>query len=82
LNTLSLPAAATGEGILSVNAQPWGAVSVDGQNVGHTPCDVRVRAGKHRLRVEHPRRRPWKGTVLVKPGSRSTRHVDFRLGEQ
>ncbi len=78
LNTLPLPRAASGDGILSVNASPWGTVFVDGQKVGHTPREVRVPAGRHRLRVVHPTKGAWEKAVVVPAGGRLRKHVEFK----
>jgi serine/threonine protein kinase len=78
LNTLALPAPASGEGILSVNASPWGTIYVDGQEVGHTPREVQLRAGRHRVRVVHPTQGAWAKTVVVTAGRRSRLYARFK----
>ncbi len=77
LNTLALPAPHSGDGILSVNASPWGTVRVDGQEVGYTPCEVLVQAGRHHVQVVHPSRGAWAKTVLVAAGRRTRVHARF-----
>jgi serine/threonine-protein kinase len=65
------PAPATGEGLLVVNATPWGTLLVDGRRVGDTPREVRLPAGSHRVRVEHPRLGAVDATVEIAPGRRT-----------
>jgi len=54
LGGLAVPDAASSEGVLFVNTVPWAEVSVDGQAAGDTPRELRLAAGRHRLRLEHP----------------------------
>jgi serine/threonine-protein kinase len=49
-----LAARGGGEARLLVNVTPWGTVSVDGRAVGETPRELRLPAGRHVVRVEHP----------------------------
>ncbi|HEX4601499.1 MAG TPA: PEGA domain-containing protein [Gemmatimonadales bacterium] len=47
------PAVAVEPGRLSINATPWGVVSIDGRVVGNTPLlDLAVAPGLHRMRVQ------------------------------
>ncbi len=78
LNTLPLPAPASGNGILSVNASPWGTIYVDGREVGHTPRELQLQAGRHRVRVVHPTQGAWAQTVVVTAGRRSRLHARFK----
>jgi serine/threonine-protein kinase len=71
LYRLGLPPAATGEGVLAVNATPWATLLVDGRRLGDTPREVRLPAGRHRVRVEHPRLGSVEATVEILPGRRS-----------
>lgn len=66
-----LPAPATGEGLLSVNTSPWATLVVDGQRVGDTPRELRLPAGRHRVRVEHPRLGTVEATVEIVAGRRT-----------
>jgi serine/threonine-protein kinase len=68
---LGLPAAATGEGLLSVNATPWATLLVNGRRVGDTPREVRLPAGRHAVRVEHPRLGNVDATVEIVAGRRT-----------
>jgi hypothetical protein len=53
---LVTPPASSGQGVLSVNATPWGIVSLNGVALGDAPLAVRLPAGRYRLRVELPNR--------------------------
>jgi serine/threonine-protein kinase len=68
---LPLPPVASGEGVLSVNVTPWAALSVNGVAVGETPREVRLPAGRYRVRVEHPHRGRAEATVVVEAGRRT-----------
>jgi serine/threonine-protein kinase len=69
---LPVPAASSGDGVVSVNANPWANLSVDGVRVGETPRTVRLPAGLHRLRLEHPRHAPIEKVVEVRAGRRES----------
>jgi hypothetical protein len=69
---LPIPPRASGEGILSVNAVPWGRVLLNGHAVADTPVDLRLRAGRYRVRIERRAAPPAEQLVTVKPGARTT----------
>jgi serine/threonine-protein kinase len=71
LNALRLPPRASGQGILSVNAVPWGIVRVNGFAVGETPQEMRLPAGRHRVRIERSGQRAVEEVVAVKAGART-----------
>jgi serine/threonine-protein kinase len=71
LNALRVPHRASGQGILSVNAIPWGLVRVNGHAVGETPQELRLPAGRHRVRIERKGHRAIDELVTVKPGART-----------
>ena len=71
LGALPVPSASSGEGLLSVNATPWGLLRVDGNAVGDTPQEIRLPAGRHRVRVERKGQRPVDVVVTVKAGART-----------
>ena len=71
LNALRVPPRASGQGILSVNAIPWGFVRVNGHAVGDTPQELRLPAGRHRVRIERKGHRSIDELVTVKPGART-----------
>lgn len=62
--------AGRGEGLMRVHVVPWAVVRVDGVLVGETPQELRLRAGTHRLRAEHPALGAAEVEVVVEPGSR------------
>jgi serine/threonine-protein kinase len=67
----TLPAPRSGEGILSVNATPWASLVVDGRRVGDTPRELRLPAGPHRVRVDHPRLGAVEATLEIVAGRRT-----------
>jgi ferric-dicitrate binding protein FerR (iron transport regulator) len=67
---LAIPPEASGQGILFVNATPWGTVFVNGFDVGETPQQVRLPAGRHRVRVARPNQRGVETEVTVEAGQR------------
>jgi len=71
LNALAVPARASGDGILSVNAMPWGTVSVNGHAVGDTPQEMRLPAGRHRVRIDRKGQRAVDEVVTVRAGART-----------
>jgi hypothetical protein len=68
---MTLPPPASGFGLLSVNAAPWATLVVDGRRLGDTPREVRLSAGSHRVRAEHPRLGAVEGTVEIVAGRRT-----------
>jgi hypothetical protein len=71
LSVLAIPPASSGQGILTVNATPWGLVRVNGHAVGDTPKSMRLPAGRHRVRIERKGHRAVDELVWVKPGERT-----------
>jgi hypothetical protein len=71
MNALAVPPAASGQGILSVQATPWGTVRVNGHEIGDTPQSIRLPAGAHRVRIERNGRRITDELVTVKAGKRT-----------
>jgi hypothetical protein len=70
LGGLDAAAAARGEGVVQVHVVPWAVVRVDGVPVGETPQELRLRAGPHGLRVEHPALGAAELELDVAPGRR------------
>jgi len=57
-------------GYLSINAEPFGTVFIDGVNRGTTPIDrLPVKPGAHTIRIENPGYRTRTDTVQVAPGN-------------
>jgi hypothetical protein len=71
LGRLPTPPPESGEGILSVNATPWGTVLVGGVLLGETPQEVRLQAGRHRVRIERRNQRTVEAEVTVEAGRRT-----------
>jgi hypothetical protein len=55
---------------VQVHVVPWALVTVDGVTAGETPLELRLPAGTHRLRVEHPALGAAELEVDVEPGRR------------
>lgn len=69
---LAVPAASSGDGILSVNSAPWGRVTVDGRYVCDSPCAVRLGAGRHHVALRNPESgASARHDVLVRAGTRT-----------
>ncbi len=83
---LSLPlpiaapsAEAPSHGELHVYVQPYGVVYVDGERLGMTPDVERLRltAGTHHLRIEHPLFEPIYRTLAVSAGKKQALRLQF-----
>jgi hypothetical protein len=70
LFALSVPAPGSGEGILSLNATPWATVFVEGRRIGDTPRELRLAAGRYRVRLAHPTLGEVEESIEVSPGAR------------
>jgi serine/threonine-protein kinase len=68
---LAMPRRASGEGLLLVHAVPWGTVHVNGVELGEAPQEVRLPAGRHRVRITRPNQRAVDADVTVEPGRRT-----------
>jgi serine/threonine-protein kinase len=77
LFSLPVPSPESGEGILAVNATPYATVFVDGERAGDTPRELRLGAGKHRLRAVHPTLGSREAEVAVEPGKRVEWRADL-----
>jgi hypothetical protein len=66
------PAPETGDGVLAVNANPWGSVSLNGGGrLGETPLSVRLPAGRYRVTVERRGAVVLARTVAIVAGRRT-----------
>jgi serine/threonine-protein kinase len=70
LGGVDAEAAGQGLGVVRVHVVPWAVVRVDGVAVGETPQELRLAAGSHRLRVEHPALGAAELELAVEPGRR------------
>lgn len=67
------------QGTLSVNAQPWGEVWIDGQRIGETPIgNLALPIGMHELTVRHPQLGEQRRTVAVTANAPSRVGIDLR----
>jgi outer membrane biosynthesis protein TonB len=77
MNVLKVPAVASGQGVLTITANPWATVFLDGKELGETPREARVHAGAYKIRLAHPtlgKREAW---VVVPPGRRKVHNVNL-----
>jgi hypothetical protein len=66
-------------GTLSVNAQPWAEVWVDGKRVGETPIgNLSLPIGNHDLMVRHPQLGERRRTVAVSANTPARIGIDLR----
>jgi PEGA domain len=66
-------------GTLSVNAQPWAEVWVDGRRIGETPIgNLSLPIGNHELTVRHPQLGERRQTVAVGANGPSRVGIDLR----
>jgi PEGA domain len=66
-------------GLLSINAQPWAEVWVDGERVGETPiANLAARLGSHEVVFRHPQLGERRETVLVTLRQPARLGVDMR----
>jgi hypothetical protein len=76
LYAIQVPPRASGQGVLSVNATPWGRVFVNGRELGEAPLDVELPAGRYRVRVQNQSAREEK-LVVVAAGRREELFVSL-----
>lgn len=66
-------------GTLSVNAQPWAEVWIDGERIGETPIgNLSRRIGNHEVLFRHPELGERRETVVVTVGRPARIGVDLR----
>ncbi len=66
-------------GVLSVNAQPWAEVWIDGERVGETPIgNLARRIGTHEVVFRHPDLGERRETVVIAVGKPARVGVDLR----
>jgi hypothetical protein len=66
-------------GVVSVNAQPWAEVFIDGQRVGETPIgNLSVPIGSHELVLRHPQLGERRQTIAVGANAPLRVGVDLR----
>lgn len=65
-----------------MSSVPWAELYVDGRLVGNTPvADLRLQAGRHRLRLQRAGFRPYEEVVNLAPGQ-SLRLVGIVLQQE
>jgi hypothetical protein len=75
LYALSIPVASSGEGVLTIYSTRWARVRVNGHGVGETPVELRIGAGRHRVRAERNGQRAAEHVVTVRAGARTTLRI-------
>jgi hypothetical protein len=70
-----------GRGFLSIYAEPWAYVIIDGHRIGPTPLMRQpVAAGAHRVRLERAGIQPREQRVTVRPGQTQLVDLDLQPG--
>jgi serine/threonine-protein kinase len=77
LNGIPTPPAASGQGVISVQAEPFGEVFLDGRRYGVTPREFRLPAGSYGVRVSHPKLGKRERRLEVRAGERVRWVADF-----
>jgi serine/threonine protein kinase len=77
IGAVSTPPAATGEGVLTIAAEPYGRFFIDGKPHGETPGECLVTAGAYVLKAVHPELGTVEAKVNVGPGRRVSWTADF-----
>jgi hypothetical protein len=80
VHSLPTPAPESGEGVLTLAADPYAALFVNGAPQGETPRECQVTAGAYQVRAVHPERGAREARLVVKPGQRTTWTADFLAG--
>jgi len=71
--------AARRTGLLTINSRPFGYVTVDGREVGGVPViDLKLPAGRHRVRVYSQRHGEWNHPVEIEAGKRRVLSVELK----
>jgi len=66
-------------GVLSINAQPWAEVWIDGERIGETPIgNLSRRIGNHEVVFRHPELGERRETVVIAVGKPARIGVDLR----
>jgi serine/threonine protein kinase len=77
LNAIATPAAATGQGVLSVQVEPYGDVLLDGRSYGEAPREFRLPSGSFVVVATHPQLGRRQERIEVRAGQRVTRTFDL-----
>ena len=77
LNAIRTPSAITGEGVLVVQVEQYGDVTLDDRPYGEAPREFRLPGGTYRVLVTNGKLGTRKTTLTVRPGERRVWTVDF-----
>ena len=78
LNSIQVPSESSGDGVLSVQAEPFGDVFLDGRAYGEAPKEFRVSAGVHVVKVVHPKLGAKQAQINVVAGKRVPHVANFQ----
>jgi len=77
LNVIPTPPASSGDGVLSIQIEPFGDVFIDGRPYGEAPREFRLPAGSYVARATHPRLGKRDKSLRVRAGERVRWTADF-----
>ena len=77
IDSVPTPQVATGDGVLTIVADPFAAVFVNGRPYGDTPSECRLAAGTYAVRAVHPALGEREAQVRVDAGERASWAADF-----
>jgi hypothetical protein len=77
INAVPTPGVTSGDGVLTVEADPFGDVFVNGRPYGETPRECRVNAGTYAIRTVHPSYGTREARIEVRAGERARWTADY-----
>ncbi len=77
LNAIPTPQRDSGDGVLSIQADPFGDVFVNGRAYGEAPREFRVEAGVYHVKAVHPQLGARQARLTVRAGDRTRWTADF-----
>jgi hypothetical protein len=77
VGSLTVPRRASGEGVLALQAEPFGDVFLEGRPYGEAPREFRLKAGSYRAAATHPQLGRREVRIDVKAGERTRWTADF-----
>ena len=64
-------------GSLTVNAEPWGIIYIDGERVGETPETLKLAAGNHKIRIVRKGYSDFIRDIVIQPRGRKNISPNF-----
>jgi hypothetical protein len=77
VNAVPTPVRSSGDGVLTIDADPYGDVFVNGRPYGETPGECRLAADTYAVRVVHPQYGTREASITVRPGERTRWTAEF-----